>query len=127
MRRITSILLLFTLAFPFALRIGIVGNYIVNKTYYATVLCQNKDNTELDCEGSCQLKEELNEIEQPIANSRKIPVSERFEISAFIIHNCYNVFIPPSNCTVLYNWESNQLMPNPISDFFQPPESIRFS
>lgn len=127
MRRITSILLLLTLLFPFALRLGVVGNYLINKTYYATVLCENKDNIEMDCEGSCQLREELNEIDLPMANGRNTPAREHFEISVFIVHNCFNVLIPPSNSTVLYNRENSGAPSNSASDFFHPPEQLNFS
>lgn len=109
------------------MRLGLVGHYLINKAYYATVLCENKENVEMDCEGSCRLKRELKEVNEPITGNKKMPLRDRFEISAFTMQSCFNVLIPPSNCTLLYNRESNQAAQKSISDIFQPPERIVFS
>lgn len=39
-----------------------IATYYVNKTYYAEVLCENKEDLTLECEGSCQLNMKILEL-----------------------------------------------------------------
>lgn len=127
MRQVTAILLLLALAFPFTMRLGIVGHYLINKTYYATVLCENKDNAALDCEGSCRLNDELNEVEKPTTNGKEMPLRQQLKISVFILINCFQVAVPPSDCTELHDLEAPLSVATCNSDFFQPPEDVMYS
>ena len=38
---------------------GIVISYHLNKTYIAKVLCENKEEPQMQCNGKCQLKKQL--------------------------------------------------------------------
>lgn len=49
-------------------------NYWVQYDYYKTVLCENKDMPELECNGTCQLAKELKAAEKP-AEAPKVPSS----------------------------------------------------
>ena len=44
------------------------ANYLLNKNFYATVLCENKEKPQLHCEGKCHLKKELKQQEEQEKN-----------------------------------------------------------
>ena len=62
-----------------------IATYYVNKTYYAEVLCENKENASLECEGSCQLNMkilELSQLDQATSNIIKIEFQNLLFVSA---------------------------------------------
>lgn len=59
MRRLFAYLILTAfLALTFS-QMLIVVNYVVNIDYISTYLCENQDKPELECNGKCHLKKEL--------------------------------------------------------------------
>lgn len=50
--------------------------YAINYDYIAKVLCINKDNPELNCNGKCQLMEKLKQQEEDDFNSLRIHMEE---------------------------------------------------
>ena len=44
--------------------LAIYTYYYGNKTYVASVLCENKDNPQLQCNGTCFLKKQLKKAEE---------------------------------------------------------------
>ena len=62
-----------------------IATYYVNKTYYAEVLCENKEDASLECEGSCQLNMkilELSQLDQATSNIIKIEFQNLLFVSA---------------------------------------------
>ena len=56
-----------------------VADYIINYDYISKVLCENKAEPELKCNGKCQLMKELakaSEQEKPITPVKKIQAQE---------------------------------------------------
>jgi hypothetical protein len=51
-------------------RLAIYLNYLANKTYYAEVLCENKDVEESCCEGKCAMEKELIAVEDDTTDSQ---------------------------------------------------------
>lgn len=70
------------------------ANYWMNRDYISSVLCENKDNPELDCEGKCHLVKEINketsspeaEVETNVLLMVEFP-SENIELPKFQIQN----------------------------------------
>lgn len=59
MTRAVAILLLLLLCFQFFFKAGIAGYYLANKAYIAEVLCINKANAGMHCDGKCYLREKM--------------------------------------------------------------------
>lgn len=57
--RVISILLLVSLCFQFLFKTGVAGYYFANKDYIAKVLCINRENTSMHCDGKCYLKKKM--------------------------------------------------------------------
>lgn len=57
-------------------------DYYIHKTFIAANLCENKDKMELQCEGKCHLKKQLDKQEQ---KEEKLPniLKEKSEIAFF--------------------------------------------
>lgn len=100
-----------------------MGNYFINKKYYATVLCINKENKNLDCEGNCQLTKELKSVETSHTNdSPQAPKELGAEIWPFIFQECES-FSPPQSANFLAGIKFNPLKINRLSfPIFHPPE-----
>ncbi|MBX0332736.1 hypothetical protein K3G39_05755 [Pontibacter sp. HSC-14F20] len=61
---------------------GIVfSSYFANKAYIAAVLCENKDKPQLECEGKCYLKKQLQKADTPESNATGLTL--KLEISPF--------------------------------------------
>ena len=85
MRKYLSIILLIILAGPVLVKTGMIVNYITNYTYYAEVLCENKDIPMLECNGKCALGKQLNEANKTMSDAEQnIPQLSKLEISNFI-------------------------------------------
>lgn len=57
-------------------------HYLVNKNYYATVLCENKAKPKMHCNGKCHMMKELKEQEKK-EQSPSTPVKEKQETIQF--------------------------------------------
>jgi hypothetical protein len=123
-RQITALILLLTLAFPFVMRVGIVGHYFANKNYYATVLCVNKDNAELDCKGSCQLQQKLKNVSERGSQKKgQLPQSLKKQISPYILYDLLSAALPHTGTQiVLYKNQPESIISKTQQEFFHPPE-----
>lgn len=63
-KRAVAILLLLALSFQFCSRIGVLGYYMLNRQYIASVLCVNKDKPQMHCNGKCYLANKLKHTER---------------------------------------------------------------
>lgn len=72
--------------FQCMMQLGIVAWYQLNKTYVATVLCENRDKPELKCCGKCYLRKQLKKTEDGTPETGKnIPSkASKSEIPEFI-------------------------------------------
>ncbi|MFA9220560.1 MAG: hypothetical protein ACEQSL_05185 [Sediminibacterium sp.] len=59
MQRILALALFLLLLAPTLVKSGYSLNYMINFSYYKEVLCANKNNPNMDCNGKCALKKEL--------------------------------------------------------------------
>ncbi len=83
MRSVLAYILLLALGFSILSKSFIGFNYFLNLDYYTSVLCSNKDNPALHCNGKCHLKKEMQKDEQ----KKSIPsgqVKTGGEVSFFI-------------------------------------------
>ncbi|MES2689772.1 MAG: hypothetical protein V4658_05175 [Bacteroidota bacterium] len=81
MIRITSILLLSVLCFQFLFKAGVAGYYFANKDYIARVLCINKENKTMHCDGKCYLKQKMQAAD---GNTKQATASIKYEPVEFL-------------------------------------------
>lgn len=54
---------LFSIVFSLFARVGVVVNYFIDQNYYATVLCEKKDEVKSCCRGKCAMAKELKNMD----------------------------------------------------------------
>lgn len=69
-----SLIFLFAILFSLFARLEVCISYLFNQTYYAEILCENKDEEDSCCKGKCAMGKELlklteKEEPQPTKNS----------------------------------------------------------
>jgi hypothetical protein len=84
LNRITHILLLIVLMAPFAYKTYLITHYFVLQDYYATELCENKNDSSKNCNGLCQLSKELSNTTTESEQNTPINLQE-LNISSFIL------------------------------------------
>lgn len=95
---------------------------MVNYNYFATELCENKNQPELECNGKCHLAKELaktSENDNPIENKQNISLDS--EVLFFQEYNTFNFTFYFENIeqnTTLY---SNLYGFLSAQSFFHPP------
>lgn len=114
MQKLIAYLLLLSLALPFGIKTGMYVDYAVRYDYYKNEICENKNQPELQCNGTCQLAKFLAEQEP---KAPEVPENLNQEIAPFLIpslnikthivpliaHNQFNYFFSVKlfNCTPL--------------------------
>lgn len=90
-----SFLFLFTLFIVFKPVFPIV-EYIVFYDYISTELCENRDEPELECNGTCHLKKELSKVadsENPISTEKNNRPLIEFSHLFFVDFKAFNLTI----------------------------------
>jgi len=107
------------MSFQSALKLGIVAWYQVNRTYVATVLCENKDKPQMKCCGKCYLRKQLNKTEGSGSQQSKSLSDEWVEfIPAKKIEIALHYFEPRSEFQSSYHASIGY---DPIASVFHPP------
>lgn len=86
MKKYIAGFLLCSLIIPFGIKVSTYIDYAIRYDYYVNVLCENKDNSEMKCNGTCQLSE-VNSDSNDNSQKPTIPNSSKIEISFFIPSN----------------------------------------
>ncbi len=116
------------LLFPTFSKLGMVADYLLNKDYYAKILCENQDKPELECEGKCALMLKIQQTE-PIKDFNTIPLELLSKVQ-------FDVFVPTA-CLVFEiiifeqfkkaNFNSLFFSPSGFSSTLQvPPDFFSF-
>lgn len=107
MKKLAAIFLLLVATLPFLIKTGLVLHYYFNYTYYAEVLCENKDKPEMHCNGTCALGKELKNAEHAKQQAEtNIPALAKLEISQFIVENT------PTEQTFGFSANHSKLLPH---------------
>jgi hypothetical protein len=75
-------ILAFAFLFNTLYNLVVLGDYALRYTYYAKVLCVNKDKPELKCNGSCKLAENMGVQEQ--GNAPSFPKLNELRVEALV-------------------------------------------
>lgn len=98
------------------------SSYILNKQYISTVLCTNKDNHELHCEGKCFMDIKLKELDQKNKHDQdnlKRIIETVAPVTASLLAPVYELPIEL--------FATNYLQKKPIKtslSIFQPPKLV---
>lgn len=89
-KRYASILLTLALILPQLLQLTAMVDYVIRMDAIEEAYCVNKDKPELSCHGSCHLKSELANIEEPGpkgSQPAQAPVKPTFRVLDFIVNS----------------------------------------
>lgn len=89
MKLFTSLFLLSILALPLSIKTYLYIDYTLNKEEITQKYCENKDKPEMECNGCCHLKKELNKVDKAEEREDKsFPISKisKQDIQPFLIH-----------------------------------------
>lgn len=64
MKQAIAFIMALVMGLPDLLNVSAVANYMVQYRYYVEVLCVNADRPEMQCNGTCQLAQELQQSEE---------------------------------------------------------------
>ena len=95
-------------------------HYLINKNYYATVLCENKEKPKMNCHGKCHMMKEMKEQEKK-EQSPAAPIKEKQETVQYFQTNTACTFI---TFTETKKYSSFYLLPKTESvsfSIFHPP------
>ena len=95
--------------------------YNVNKEYIASVLCENRDKPQLDCQGKCYLKKQIQKTKKSDSHEHPIPQIDLSKYPVSLISNytykLNEVIIIPDN-----NFQEKSVKTNHYSaSLFRPP------
>lgn len=82
MKRAGSAILILLLALQAFYPLVLYSVYYANKSYIASVLCENKDAPQLKCKGKCYLKKQLKKAEEQ--EHRNGPATEKYEVLTYL-------------------------------------------
>ncbi|MCB9226761.1 MAG: hypothetical protein R2836_05360 [Chitinophagales bacterium] len=84
MKRVLAILLLFIFSAPLLIRVGVMGNWVINHEYIAKYLCVQKDKPNNKCNGKCHLAKSLQKVDEVEENGDKNAINiPHFEFQFF--------------------------------------------
>lgn len=94
MLRSIALILILSIAFQPFVKLFTVAWYQVNKTYIAKNLCENRNKPKMHCNGKCQLRKKLQQLEQEHSKHSSTPVKiDKLENSDCVLLNLYPILI----------------------------------
>lgn len=94
MLRSIAFILILSVAFQPVAKLLAVAWYQVNKTYIAKNLCENRNKPKMHCNGKCQLRKKLQQLEQEHSKQSSAPVKiDKLENSDCVLLNLYPILI----------------------------------
>jgi hypothetical protein len=113
------------LVLPLLIKVGVVANYIFQYERYATELCVNQDKPELECNGKCQMMNELNKVEQDNETSPELPVLAKILELGFFTNQgfTFNLSFLSVTYSSWFNLTNEFVLTGVPTEIFQPPRS----
>jgi len=87
MQRFIAIALILIISLPLMHKAIVITNYIVDYDYISQILCINKEEPEMKCNGKCHLTKELNKTESSDDNESKNNSRTNLEIGITYFFN----------------------------------------
>jgi len=124
LKKIFSIVLIFSLILPSLNKIGILIDFKINQDFITKVLCINKEKPKSTCNGKCYLTKQLKKAEKQDQKQAPNSKKDRIEILYYFYKNTFNIltyryaYTPKTNAT--YN--KNVYKSVYLSRVFRPPK-----
>lgn len=100
----------------------LLANYVLNKSYYATVLCENKAKPQMHCEGKCHLKKELKKQSEEEKNPTAAFKVKTETIQLFQQLSQFS-FTPDNEIKIFRSFISIGKITSASFSIFQPPRA----
>jgi len=124
-RKFIAVILLLCVTYQCVVKLGIVAWYEWNKSYVASVLCENKNKPQMHCCGKCYLNKQLNKVDNDNdKNSGKnLPSKwEKTETTPFIVPEVFSLATHSIILTTThFPHYTNSTRLCPVKEIFHPP------
>ena len=120
MRKLISISLLFALSFECFSNIYVWAGYELNKSYISSVLCVNRDNPAMHCDGKCFLDKQLKQNQQR-QDKDNGTLGNKIDVLLFCSDEMPVLFPGLYSKTFLFPKETLNNYSSPSFDIFHPP------
>lgn len=97
-------------------------NYWMNRDYIASVLCENKDKPELECNGQCHLKKQIKE--QSDKEKEGEEVSERLMVEFIRAIDEFAVVVEDETHEIIPSYYCDNLDAGVKQGIFHPPKLL---
>jgi hypothetical protein len=123
LQRFLALSLFLLLLAPTLVKTGYSLNYMINYSYYKEVLCANKNNPNMDCNGKCALKKQLKSASKEKDQSKEdFDFSQQMQLSVFVTSNValfqFHLFEEENSSFSTYSEGS---VKNPLIEIDHPP------
>ena len=86
MNKLIVFLLIVGIGFQSVGKLLVLAWYQVNKTYIAQKLCENRNKPKMHCNGKCQLRKKMQQLEQESPSNSSVPVKiDKIAILEFLL------------------------------------------
>ena len=86
MNKLIVFLLIVGIGFQSAGKLLVLAWYQVNKTYIAQKLCENRNKPKMHCNGKCQLRKKMQQLDQESPSNSSVPVKiDKIAILEFLL------------------------------------------
>lgn len=122
MRQFSAIGLVLILMLPLLAKVGVVSNYIIQYDRYAYQLCENKENSEMGCNGKCQMMKELKRVDSPETKAPALPgLLKTKDLQFALQQSCSSELTAKEIVPHVFPDLIIPIATGILSDIFQPP------
>lgn len=129
LQKTLAIFLVLIMTLPSALKFAILVDFKINQDFIAKVLCINKEEPELQCNGKCHLKKQLDKVEPPVED-KNLPAqkTQRLELTFFITKEGYLLEkkVNIHNIKTVIGNKNPFFTDSYINEIFHPPRTSFF-
>ena len=126
-KQLLAIALLVSISYQFVAKMGVIAWYEINKEYVAAELCENKDKPQLQCNGKCYLKKQIDKVEDNGGEDSKNLSSKnkKTELAEYVLTmpELCNFYVAKEAAT-FYDKYTSPRGAQYITSIFHPPQSL---
>lgn len=106
---------------------GVIAWYEINKDYIAAELCENKDKPQLECNGKCYLKKQIDKVEDNgSADNKNLPTkNKKTELPEYVLTTpSLCAFYAAKDATTFHDKYITPRGTQYITSVFHPPQPL---
>ncbi|WP_316841899.1 hypothetical protein [Pedobacter gandavensis] len=124
-KRFTAVILLITLLLAQFSKVFVYAGFELNQQYIASVLCENKDKPEMNCNGKCYLMKKLQQAEDKEKKQERDALKKNAG-DVFFVRSTALLILPLLFTMPDFPGEISFDLPENNSEIPHPPPSIPF-